>query len=183
MAAWTHSIIPLRGSRRPTKQMLPFRPGVQIPCDRFCGALGQMDDVHAARCEIVVSLGLAREASLALRPPDRSAARGDLCREAPTRPVTRPSRSPASGPIDNIRVEPSSTDNSRLRGALQIETSAPGTNPLGDAPHWNGHVAAALRSPKTSPSSASFQASSTRCALRASAPERSALRARQGALG
>ena len=32
---------------------------------------------------------------------DRSAAQGGLCREAPTRPVTRPSRSPASGPIDN----------------------------------------------------------------------------------
>src|SRR4051812_35813479 len=34
-------------------------------------------------------------------PPDRSAAQGGLCREAPTRPVTRPSRSPASGSIDN----------------------------------------------------------------------------------
>jgi len=34
-------------------------------------------------------------------PPDRSAAQGDLCREAPAQPVTRPSRSPASGPIDN----------------------------------------------------------------------------------
>ena len=30
--------------------------------------------------------------------PDCSAAQGDLCREAPTQPVTRPSRSPASGP-------------------------------------------------------------------------------------
>jgi len=34
-------------------------------------------------------------------PPDRSATQGDLCREAPAQPVTRPSRSPASGPIDN----------------------------------------------------------------------------------
>src|SRR2546423_7049431 len=34
-------------------------------------------------------------------PPDRSAAQGDLCREAPTRPVTQSSRSPASRPIDN----------------------------------------------------------------------------------
>jgi hypothetical protein len=34
-------------------------------------------------------------------PSNRSATQGDLCREAPTRPVTRPSRSPASGPIDN----------------------------------------------------------------------------------
>ena len=30
-------------------------------------------------------------------PPDCSAAQGDLCREAPTQPVTQPSRSPASG--------------------------------------------------------------------------------------
>src|SRR5215471_17810681 len=34
-------------------------------------------------------------------PPDRSAARGDLCHEAPTCPVTRASRSSASGSIDN----------------------------------------------------------------------------------
>src|SRR6476620_3267991 len=38
-------------------------------------------------------------------PPDRSAAQGGLCREAPTRPVTRPSRPPASGPIDNYPGE------------------------------------------------------------------------------
>jgi hypothetical protein len=35
------------------------------------------------------------------RPPDRSAAQGDLCHEAPTRPVTRPSRSSATSSIDN----------------------------------------------------------------------------------
>ena len=34
-------------------------------------------------------------------PPDRSAARGDLCHEAPTCSVTRASRSSASGSIDN----------------------------------------------------------------------------------
>jgi hypothetical protein len=34
-------------------------------------------------------------------PPDRSAAQGDLCREAPALPVTRPSRSPATRSIDN----------------------------------------------------------------------------------
>lgn len=38
-------------------------------------------------------------------PPDRSATQGDLCREAPTQPVTQPSRSPASGPIDNYPGE------------------------------------------------------------------------------
>ena len=34
-------------------------------------------------------------------PPDRSATQGGLCHEAPTQSVTRPSRSSASGPIDN----------------------------------------------------------------------------------
>jgi hypothetical protein len=34
-------------------------------------------------------------------PPDRSAARGDLCHEAPTCSITRASRSSASGSIDN----------------------------------------------------------------------------------
>ena len=38
-------------------------------------------------------------------PSDRSVAQGDLCREAPTQPVTRPSRSPAFGPIDNCPGE------------------------------------------------------------------------------
>ena len=38
-------------------------------------------------------------------PPDRSAAQGDLCREAPTPTVARPGRSPASGPIDNYPGE------------------------------------------------------------------------------
>ena len=33
-------------------------------------------------------------------PPDRSAAQGDLCHEASTQPVTRPSRSSATGSID-----------------------------------------------------------------------------------
>ena len=48
---------------------------------------------------------------------DCSATQGDLCREAPTRPITRPSRSPASGPIDNYPVSSSLTDGSRLRDA------------------------------------------------------------------
>jgi hypothetical protein len=42
---------------------------------------------------------------------------GDLCHEAPTWPVTRPSCSLATGPIDKSRLESSSTDGSRLRGA------------------------------------------------------------------
>jgi hypothetical protein len=38
-------------------------------------------------------------------PPDCSATQGDLCHEAPVQPVTRPSRSSASGPIDNYPGE------------------------------------------------------------------------------
>ena len=38
---------------------------------------------------------------LAVRPEGANHHQGGLCREAPTRPVTRPSHSPASGPIDN----------------------------------------------------------------------------------
>jgi len=34
-------------------------------------------------------------------PPDRRRPKGRPCREAPPRPVTRPSRSPAFRPIDN----------------------------------------------------------------------------------
>jgi hypothetical protein len=36
-------------------------------------------------------------------PPDRSATQGDFCHEAPAQPVTRPSRSSASGPIELCR--------------------------------------------------------------------------------
>jgi hypothetical protein len=35
-------------------------------------------------------------------PPDRSVAQGDLCHEAPARPVTRPSRSSATRSIDKF---------------------------------------------------------------------------------
>jgi hypothetical protein len=48
--------------------------------------------------------------------------RGDLCHEAPALPVTRPSRSSATGSID---VESSSTGDPRLRGALPIADMTP----------------------------------------------------------
>ncbi len=51
-------------------------------------------------------------------PPDRSAAQGDLCHEAPAVPLTRPSRSSATGSIDNSPGGISSTGDPRLRGAL-----------------------------------------------------------------
>jgi hypothetical protein len=48
---------------------------------------------------------------------------GDLCHEAPTHAVTCISRSSATGSIDNSRGDSSSTDDSRLRGALPIGDS------------------------------------------------------------
>jgi hypothetical protein len=44
-------------------------------------------------------------ASLCYGPSDRSAAQGCLRRRAPTQPVTRPCRLPASGPIDSYPGE------------------------------------------------------------------------------
>src|SRR5262249_1803504 len=49
-----------------------------------------------------LSLSKPAQALLTLRPPDRSAALRRLCRETPTQPVTRPSCSLATGPIDNF---------------------------------------------------------------------------------
>jgi hypothetical protein len=53
------------------------------------------------------ALELSRPARASLRhgPSDRSAAQGRLCRRAPTQPITRPCRLPASGPIDNYPGE------------------------------------------------------------------------------
>ena len=47
------------------------------------------------------SLPVSRRTHSRYRPPDRSAAHGDLCHEAPALPVTRPSRSSATRSIDN----------------------------------------------------------------------------------
>jgi hypothetical protein len=49
------------------------------------------------------ALALSRPSQLHSRygPSDRSIAQGDLCHEAPALPVTRPSRSSATGSIDN----------------------------------------------------------------------------------
>ena len=53
---------------------------------------------------------------------------GDLCHEAPTRAVTRTSRSSATGSIDNSPVDSSSTDDLRLRGALPLPDSCSAAN-------------------------------------------------------
>ena len=52
-----------------------------------------------------LSLSRPALASLCYGPTDRSAAQGDLCHEAPALPVTQPSRSSATGPIDNYLGE------------------------------------------------------------------------------
>jgi hypothetical protein len=51
-------------------------------------------------------------------PPDRSATQGDLCHEAPVPPVTQRNRPQLPDLSTIIRVEPSSTGDSRLQGAL-----------------------------------------------------------------
>src|ERR1035437_6521822 len=60
-----------------------------------CG-LPQMTGGSASALE----LSRPARASLCYGPSDRSAAQGRLFRRAPTQPVTRPCRLPASGPID-----------------------------------------------------------------------------------
>src|SRR5215475_7655270 len=50
---------------------------------------------------------------------------GDLCHEAPTQPVTRPSCSPATGPIDNFPGRILLYNGSRLRGARPTADIAP----------------------------------------------------------
>ena len=83
---------------------------------RFLCSLPQMAGGSAS------ALSLSRPAQALLALQARRIARppiGDLCHEAPARAVTRTSRSSATGSIDNSpRVDSSSTDNSRLRGAL-----------------------------------------------------------------
>src|SRR3954452_11489140 len=56
-------------------------------------------------------------------PLDRAPAPGSLCPTALTRPVALPSRSSASGSIDNALDEPSSLDEAHRRGTLLAEAS------------------------------------------------------------
>src|ERR1700730_2400351 len=65
-----------------------------------CG-LPQMTGGSASALE----LSRPAQASLCYGPSDRSAAQGRFRRRAPTQPVTRPGRLPASGPIDNYPGE------------------------------------------------------------------------------
>jgi len=56
-------------------------------------------------------------------PPDRSAAQGDLCREAPTGRLPDQAARQLPDLSTIIRVRPSLTDGSRLRGALPVPDS------------------------------------------------------------
>ena len=70
------------------------RAGARVDCFPAHAAFPKWQEGRHPHCHF---RGLLRLYSR-YGPPDRSAAQGDLCREAPTQPVTRPSRSPASGP-------------------------------------------------------------------------------------
>ena len=86
----------------PFRRAVPTTPadraGARVDCFPAHAAFPKWQEGRHPHCHF---RGLLRLHSR-YGPPDRSAAQGDLCREAPARPVTRPSRSPASGPIDNL---------------------------------------------------------------------------------
>ena len=96
---------PLTGLPRlpepPFRRAVPTTPadraGARVDCFPAHAAFPEWQEGRHPHCHF---RGLLRLHSR-YGPPDRSAAQGDLCREAPTLPVTRPSRSSASGPIDN----------------------------------------------------------------------------------
>jgi hypothetical protein len=100
----------------PFRRAVPTTPAVRgctcrlLPrlCSRPQLAGGSASALSLSRCSGFTHVTARRIA----QPPY-----GDLCREAPTQPVTRPSCSLATGPIDNFPVESSSTDGLRLRGA------------------------------------------------------------------
>ena len=85
----------------PFRRAVPTTPadraGARVDCFPARAAFPKWQEGRHPHCHF---RGL-HQASLCYGPPDRSATQGDLCHEAPTQPVTRPSRSSASGPIDN----------------------------------------------------------------------------------
>jgi hypothetical protein len=89
----------------PFRRAVPRYPGGSRGCacrllPHACG-LPQMTGGSASAFE----LSRPARASFCYGPSDRSPAQGRLRRRAPTQPVTRPSRLPASGPIDNYPGE------------------------------------------------------------------------------
>jgi hypothetical protein len=102
----------------PSRRAVPTTPadqaGARVDCFPTHAAFPHWQEGRHPHCHF---RGLLRLYTC-YGPPDRSAAQGDLCHEAPALPVTRPSRSSATRSIDNSLVDSSSTSDSRLRGAL-----------------------------------------------------------------
>ena len=86
----------------PFRRAVPTTPadraGARVDCFPACAAFPKWQEGRHPPCHF---RGLRRLHSR-YGPPDRSATQGDLCHEAPAQPVTRPSRSPASGPIGRV---------------------------------------------------------------------------------
>jgi len=85
----------------PFRRAVPTTPadraGVRVDCFPAHAAFPKWPEGRHPRCHF---RGLLRLHSR-YRPPDRSVAFGDLYHEAPALPVTQPSRSLATGSIDN----------------------------------------------------------------------------------
>jgi len=85
----------------PFRRAVPTTPadraGARVDCFPAHAAFPKWQEGQPPHCHF---RGLLRLHSR-YGPPDRSATQGDLCHEAPAQPVTQPSRSSASGPIDN----------------------------------------------------------------------------------
>ena len=79
-----------------------FAPDGKLPSDRFVVPLKKN---NRSTIEISVDRKCPIQGLLKLHsrygPSDRSVAQGDLCHEAPALPVAQPSRSSATGSIDN----------------------------------------------------------------------------------
>ncbi len=89
----------------PFRRAVPHYPGGSRGC--ACRSLPHACDLPqmTGRSASAFELSRPARASLCYGPSDRSPAQGRLRRSAPTQPVTRPSRLPASGPIDNYPGE------------------------------------------------------------------------------
>ncbi len=85
----------------PSRRAVPTTPadqaGARVDCFPTHAAFPHWQEGRHPHCHFRGLLGLYT----CYGPPDRSAAQGDLCHEAPTLPVTRPSRSSATRSIDN----------------------------------------------------------------------------------
>src|ERR1700751_4956834 len=89
--------LPEPPSRRAVPTTPADRAGARVDCFPTHTAFPKCQEGRHPHCHF---RGLLRLHSR-YRPPDRSAAHGDLCHEAPALPVTRPSRSSATRSIDN----------------------------------------------------------------------------------